>query len=88
MLILTTEMLHGLHKRHDCHKSRVFRNLREECDSLVAVGLAELMEESDLNSSSLPSVLKWMQIYDGLELVLRQVTDLSEHIEEAVMKNV
>ncbi len=88
MFALTTDMLTGLSKRRDAHKTRAFRNLREECDSLLAVGLAEVMDVSEQNLSTLPSVLKWMQIYTGLENLLHQVTELFEHIEEAVMKNV
>ncbi len=88
MVGLGTDMLRGLTKRRDAHKTRAFRNMREECDSLLAVGLAEVMDESEKNVASLPSVLKWMQIYGDLEHLLRQVTELSECIEEAVMKNV
>ena len=46
------------------------------------------MDVSEQNLSSIPSVLKWMQIYTSLENLLHQVTELFEHIEEAVMKNV
>ena len=88
MFALTTDMLVGLSKRRDAHKTRAFRNMRAECDSLLAVGLAEVMDVTEQNLSSLPSVLKWMQIYTGLENLLHQVTELFEHIEEAVMKNV
>ena len=38
MLDLTHEMLAGLANRRDCHKTRVFRALRSECDMLLAVG--------------------------------------------------
>lgn len=88
MIGMTTDMLKGLTRRRDAHMTRAFRTQREECDSLLAVGLAEIMDESETSVANLPSVLKWMQIYDGLGLLLRQVTDLSESIEEAVMKNV
>lgn len=88
MFELTTDMLHGLHKRRDAHKTKAFRSLREEADSLLAVGLAEVMDVSEQTPASLPLVLKWMQIYTGLENVLHQASELFEHIEEAVMKNV
>ncbi|MDO5536283.1 MAG: DUF47 family protein [Desulfovibrionaceae bacterium] len=88
MLGLTTEILQGLVRRHDAHKTRAFRNLREECDSLLAVGLAEVMEENGGQDGGAVMVLKWIQVYDALEFVIRQVTELFELIEEAVMKNV
>ena len=39
------DRLEGLTHRRDCHKTRAFRNLRGECDMLLAVGLAELLDE-------------------------------------------
>ncbi len=85
---LTTAMLEGLPKRHDAHRTRAFRTLREECDSLLAIGLAEVMEDSGDSARTQVMVLKWIQIYESLEFVIRQFTELFEHIEEAVMKNV
>lgn len=87
MLDLTTVMLKGLIKRHDAHKTRAFRTMREECDSLLALGLAEVLEDTE-QQGGVVMTLKWTQIYEALEFVIRQVTDLFEHIEEAVMKNV
>ncbi len=88
MVDMTSAMLEGLPKRHDAHKTRAFRNCREECDSLLAIGLAEVMEESDVTAQNHIMVHKWIQIYEALEFVIRQFTELFEHIEEAVMKNV
>ena len=39
MLDLTYEMLAGLANRRDCHKTRVFRGLRSECDMLMMSGV-------------------------------------------------
>ncbi|MCR5257745.1 MAG: DUF47 family protein [Desulfovibrio sp.] len=89
MAKLTTLMLQGLAKRHDVHKTRAFRMLREECDTIVAVGVAECMDMSeDVTTLDLVDALKWVQIYDRLETVLAKLTDLAEDIEEAVLKNV
>ncbi len=86
MLDLARDMLQGLAKKKDNRRVRDFRSLREECDSLLAAGLAEIMDGH--LASDMLTVLKWIQIYDGLEYVLRKATDLFEDIEEAVMKNV
>ncbi|MBO4296646.1 MAG: DUF47 family protein [Desulfovibrio sp.] len=89
MAKLTTVMLQGLTKRHDVHKTRAFRMLREECDTIVAVGVAECMDlPEDVKPLDLTDALKWVQIYDRLESVLAKLTDLAEDIEEAVLKNV
>ena len=71
------------------HKTRAFRMLREECDTIVAVGVAECMDLSeDVKPLDLVDALKWAQIYDRLGIVLAKLTDLAEDIEEAVLKNV
>lgn len=59
MIDLTRLMLEGLANRRDCHKTRAFRNLRGECDMLLAVGLAELMDEhQELSPSTIMQVLQ------------------------------
>jgi uncharacterized protein Yka (UPF0111/DUF47 family) len=89
MIDLTRLMLEGLANRRDCHKTRAFRNLRGECDMLLAVGLAELMDEhQELSPSTLMQVLKWSQAYERPGMLLEQVNALAETIEEAVLKNV
>ena len=89
MAKLTTLMLQGLTKRHDVHKTRAFHMLMAECDTIVAVGVAECMDlPEDVKPLDLTDALKWVQIYDRLETVLAKLTDLAEDIEEAVLKNV
>ena len=89
MIDLTRLMLEGLANRRDCHKTRAFRNLRGECDMLLAVGLAELMDEhQELSPSTIMQVLKWGQAYERMGILLEQVNALAETLEEAVLKNV
>jgi len=89
MLDLTRIMLVGLSNRRDCHKTRAFRALRSECDMVLAVGLAELMDEhQELTGKTLMRVLKWSQAYERMNILLEQVNALAETIEEAVLKNV
>ena len=58
-------------------------------DMLLAVGLAELMDEhQELTSKALMRVLKWSQAYERMNILLEQVNALAETIEEAVLKNV
>ena len=89
MLDLTGEMLDGLTRREDCHKTRAFRYLRGECDMLLAVGLAELMDDQqEITPARLMNIMKWSQAYDRISLLLENVNNLAETIEEAVLKNV
>lgn len=89
MIDLTRLMLEGLANRRDCHKTRAFRNLCGECDMLLAVGLAELMDEhQELSPSTIMQVLKWSQAYERMGILLEQVNALAETLEEAVLKNV
>ena len=89
MLDLSRLMLEGLAHRRDCHKTRAFRNLRGECDMLLAVGLAELLDEQQ--EITVPQIMrthKWSQAYERMSILLEQVNALAETIEEAVLKNV
>ena len=89
MLALTAVMLDGLRRRKDCHKTHGFRELRSEADSLLSIGLAELMEDREIFAyQDVMQILKWTQIYEHLNLLLHHIADLGETVEEAVMKNV
>lgn len=89
MLDLTQIMLDGLAHRKDCHKTHDFRSLRDECDMLLAVGLAELMDtQGEITPSLIMDMLKWSQAYDRISTLLETVNSLAETIEEAVLKNV
>lgn len=89
MLDLTQIMLDGLSHRKDCHKTHDFRSLRDECDMLLAVGLAELMDpQGEITPPVIMDMLKWSQAYDRISMLLETVNSLAETIEEAVLKNV
>ena len=89
MLDLSRLMLEGLAHRRDCHKTRAFRNSRGECDMLLAVGLAELLDEQqEITVPQIMRTLKWSQAYERMSILLEQVNALAETIEEAVLKNV
>ncbi len=88
MLELTRKMLDGLAHRKDCHLTRAFRSLRSECDMLLAVGLAEVMDENPEPEPALfMQVLKWSQTYERMSILLERVNSVAETIEEAVLKN-
>ena len=89
MLKLTQIMLDGLSHRRDCHKTRAFRNIRDETDMVMATGLAELMDESQtLSHAELLQILKWSQCYERMDIALEHINTLAETIDEAVLKHV
>ena len=89
MLELSRLMLEGLSRKQDCHKTRAFRTLKDECDMILAVGLAELMDEQqELTPVAIVQMLKWSQTYERMSIILDDIIKLAETIEEAVVKNV
>ena len=88
LLDLSRLMLDGLTRREDCHKTRAFHELRGDCDMMLAVGVAELMDEDTSSPQALLVLFKWSQIYDRIEIMLGAVNNLAETLEEAVLKNV
>ena len=56
---------------------------------LLAVGLAELMDEQqEVTPALIMQILTWSQAYERMSMLLEQVNTLAETIEEAVLKNV
>ena len=55
---------------------------------MLAVGVAELMDEDTSSPQALLVLFKWSQIYDRIEIMLSAVNNLAETLEEAVLKNV
>ena len=88
MLELTQEMLAGLSKKQDVHKTRAFRALRSDCEMMLSVGLAELYDRAAAHEESTLDLIKWTRAYDRLEQAAEDVIKLAEAIEEAVLKNV
>ncbi|MBQ9405650.1 MAG: DUF47 family protein [Desulfovibrio sp.] len=89
MLELTHEMLDGLSRRVDCHKTHAFHELRGECEMVLAAGLGEVMDDNqDLTLKLVMHVVKWSQAYERMDIVLEQVNTVAETIEEAVFKHV
>jgi uncharacterized protein Yka (UPF0111/DUF47 family) len=88
MLELTQNMLQGLSRKQDAHKTRAFRALRGDCEMLLSVGLVELYENAEFREESVPEMMKWAQTYDRLDSAVGEIVKLAETIEEAVLKNV
>lgn len=89
MARVTGSMLNGLSKKKDSHDTRTFVSLNTEGEMLLSMGIVEL-HDLDVAPSmeNFHTILKYQQVYDRLEQVLRQLKQLGETIEEAVLKNV
>lgn len=88
MILLTRSMIEELAKKRDSHSTKAFQSLRNECDLLISMGLAELMDSSTPSHADIMEMYKWGKTYDRMEFLLNEVVDLAEAIEEAVLKNV
>lgn len=88
MFDLHNAMLEGLSRKRDAHKTRAFRSLRGDCDTLLSAGVAELLDVKDVTPASLLDILRWSQLYDRMEQVVSLVVKAAETMEEAVLKNV
>ncbi len=87
MALVSKDMLQGLSKRCDSHKTKAFRMLQHEGEMLFSTGLGELYDHQAAGNESMLGILKWSQSYDRMEQVFRQLIKLAESIEEAVLKN-
>jgi len=90
MAEVTSSMLRGLSKKEDSHDTKVFVSLHSEGEMLLSTGIAELhdMDGQAPSVENLLMIVKYSQIYDRMEQALRQLKQLCETIEEAVLKNV
>ena len=88
MFALHHAMLEGLSHKRDAHKTRAFRSLRSDCDTLISAGVAELLDVKDVTSAALLNIMRWSQVYDRTEQVVALAVKAGETIEEAVLKNV
>jgi uncharacterized protein Yka (UPF0111/DUF47 family) len=69
------------------HLVRQIHSLKGECEMLLGTGLAELNDMEVADFKSVVDIIKWVQIYDRIELVIGRIDDLSDAIEEVVLKN-
>ena len=89
MIVLTKSMLIGLSEKRDSHNTKEFYVLRDECEMLMSMGLGELFDTAKSNNlADFINILKWNRAYDRMEMMVNQIVDLTEVIEEAVVKNV
>ncbi len=88
MVAYTGEMIKALRANQEVGPFvREIKNLKGECDMLLSTGLSELQDVEVTEFKGVVDIIKWIQVYDRIEQVVERVDDLSDAIEEVVLKN-
>lgn len=88
MAIHTGQMIEALKAQQEVSPIvRQIKNLKGECEMLLSTGLAELQDAEITEFKAVVDIIKWVQVYDRIEQVIERVDDLSDAIEEVVLKN-
>jgi len=88
MIIHTGEMLETLKKQQEVSDLvRQIKNLKGESEMLLGTGLSELQDKEAEDLKAVVTIIKWVQVYDRIEQVTERIDDLSDAIEEVVLKN-
>ncbi|EKD34469.1 MAG: hypothetical protein ACD_75C02324G0003 [uncultured bacterium] len=88
MAIHTGQMIEALKAQQEVSPIvRQIKNLKGECEMLLSTGLAELQDAEITEFRAVVDIIKWVQVYDRIEQVIERVDDLSDAIEEVVLKN-
>jgi uncharacterized protein Yka (UPF0111/DUF47 family) len=54
---------------------------------VLSTGLSELQDVEITDFKGVTDMIKWVQVYDRIEQVIERLDDLSDVIEEVVLKN-
>lgn len=88
MACCTGKMIEALKARQEVGPIvRQIHTLKGECEMLLGTGLSELHDTEVLDFKVVVEVIKWVQVYDRIELIIERIDDLSDAIEEVVLKN-
>ncbi len=84
----TGDMIGALRAKQEVGRFvREIKNLKGECEMLLGTGLSELQDVEVTQFKDVVDIIKWIQVYDRIEQVIERVDDLSDAIEEVVLKN-
>lgn len=88
MAHITGEMIRALRAKHEVGAFvKECKGLKEECEMVLSTGLSELQDIEITDFKGVTDIIKWVQIYDRIEQVVERLDDLSDVIEEVVLKN-
>lgn len=84
----TGEMLEAMKGQQEVSPMvRMVKNLKGENEMLLGTGLSELQDREVVDLEAVVNIIKWVQVYDRIEQVTERIDDLSDAIEEVVLKN-
>lgn len=84
----TGEMIEALKAQQEVSQIvRKIKNLKGECEMLLSTGLSELQDAEITEFKAVVHIIKFVQVYDRIEQVIERIDDLSDAIEEVVLKN-
>ena len=85
---ITGEMIKALRAKQEVGPFvRECKNLKDECEMVLSTGLSELQDVEITDFKGVTDIIKWVQVYDRIEQVIERLDDLSDVIEEVVLKN-
>lgn len=88
MAVHTGEMIEALKGQQEVSQIvRKIKNLKGECEMLLSTGLSELQDAEITEFKAVVDIIKFVQVYDRIEQVIERLDDLSDAIEEVVLKN-
>ena len=60
--------------------------LKENCEMLVGVGLGELQDSEVVSFDQVKQLMVWEQLYDRIEQTVLLFSELTDTLEQAVLK--
>ncbi len=88
MIIQTGQMIEALKAQKEVGPIvHQIKDLKGECHMLLGTGLSEIQDGEVKELKAVIDIIKWVQVYDRIEQVIERVDDLSDAIEEVVLKN-
>ena len=87
MARLEGELLQGLSKKEVPEPAiRDLHSMRENCDMLLGVGLAELQDVEAVSFDMIKQLIVWSQLYDRIEASVNLFASLTDTLEQAILK--
>lgn len=63
-----------------------FTGLKENCEMLLGVGLGELQDTEVTSFEQVKQLMVWTQLYERIEQTLLLFSELTDTLEQAVLK--
>lgn len=73
-------------KRDPAGPVAVMHGLKENCEMLVGVGLGELQDNEVTSFDQVKQLMVWEQLYDRIEQTVLLFSELTDTLEQAVLK--